>query len=93
MFPNRLSISGRRLLERRGFLGDSATALGSIALSSLLAGDRLLASTDPVRPVIDPAHPYASRPSHFPSKAKNVLVIFCAGAVSQLETWDWKPEL
>ena len=26
-------------------------------------------------------------------KAKNVVVIFCAGAVSQLETWDYKPEL
>ncbi len=29
----------------------------------------------------------------FPAKAKNVIVIFCAGAVSQLETWDYKPEL
>ena len=28
-----------------------------------------------------------------PAKAKNVIVIFCAGAVSQLETWDYKPEL
>ncbi|MFZ4819062.1 MAG: DUF1501 domain-containing protein, partial [Limisphaerales bacterium] len=25
--------------------------------------------------------------------ARNVIVIFCAGAVSQLETWDYKPEL
>jgi len=91
--PEHLSTSGRRLLDRRGFLGDSATALGSIALASLLAGDDLLAATDPVRPLIDPARPYAPRAPHFPPKAKNVLVIFCAGAVSQLETWDWKPEL
>ena len=28
-----------------------------------------------------------------PSPAKNVIMIFCAGAVSQLETWDYKPEL
>jgi uncharacterized protein (DUF1501 family) len=27
------------------------------------------------------------------AKAKNVLVVFCAGACSQLETWDYKPEL
>ena len=27
------------------------------------------------------------------AKAKRVVVIFCAGAVSQLETWDYKPEL
>ncbi len=30
---------------------------------------------------------------HYSPKAKNVIVIFCAGAVSQLETWDYKPEL
>jgi len=91
--PDRLSESGRRLLDRRNFLGDAAGALGSIALANLLAGDNLLASTDPIRPAIDPKHPYAPRPPHFSPKAKNVLVIFCAGAVSQLETWDWKPEL
>jgi uncharacterized protein (DUF1501 family) len=85
-----LTPAGRQLLDRRRFLGDSATGLGSIALASLLAGERSLAA-EPI--VIDPARPYAPRPPHFAAKAKNVLVIFCAGAVSQLETWDWKPEL
>ncbi len=86
--PN-LSNSGRQLLNRRDFLGGAATGLSSIALLDLLAGDRLLAG----QPQIDPARPFAARPSHFPAQAKNVLVIFCAGAVSQLETWDYKPEL
>ena len=36
---------------------------------------------------------HAPRASHFPAKAQNVIVIFCAGAVSQLETWDYKPKL
>jgi uncharacterized protein (DUF1501 family) len=85
-----LSPSGRRLLDRRRFLVDSASALGSISLASLLGGDGLLAASQ-VR--IDPARPYALRPPHHPARAKNVLVIFCAGAVSQLETWDYKPEL
>ncbi len=79
----------RRFLDRRGFLADTATALGSIALLELLAADQLLAD----RPTIDPARPFAPRPPHFPGRAKNVVVIFCAGAVSQLETWDYKPEL
>ena len=35
----------------------------------------------------------AARQPHGMPKAKNVLVIFCAGACSQLETWDYKPEL
>jgi hypothetical protein len=72
-------------------LTNSATALGSIALTDLLGADRLLAAHP--APAIDPARPYAPRPTHFPARAKNVVVIFCAGAVSQLETWDYKPEL
>ena len=91
--PDGASRSPRSLLDRRGFLGDAATALGSIALASLLADDRLLAAGPSSGPVIDPTRPYAPRPPHFAARAKNVLVIFCAGAVSQLETWDWKPEL
>ena len=87
-----LSPAGRSLLDRRQFLSGSATALGSIALTNLLGLDGLLAAA-PAGPVIDPARPYAPRPPHFPAKAKSVIVIFCAGAVSQLETWDYKPEL
>jgi len=89
---DRLTRLGRLLLDRRQFLNNSATALGSIALTSLMRDERLLAS-EPIVPNIDPAQPYAPRASHFAAKAKNVVVIFCAGAVSQLETWDYKPEL
>lgn len=87
-----LSTAGRSLLDRRQFLSGSATALGSIALTNLLGLDGLLAASQ-AGPLIDPARPYAPRQPHFPAKAKNVIVIFCAGAVSQLETWDYKPEL
>ena len=86
---NQVSNPERQFVSRRGFLADSATALGSIALLDLLADDRLLADGR----IDDPARPFAPRASHFPAKAKNVVVIFCAGAVSQLETWDYKPEL
>ena len=79
----------QHLRDRRGFLGNTATALGSIAIASLLNQDGLLAE----QPAIDQARPYAPRQPHFAPKAKNVIVIFCAGAVSQLETWDYKPEL
>ena len=89
-FSERLSLPGRHLLDRRGFLSGTASALGSIALTNLLGGDGLLAASGPV---INPARPYAPRVPHFPARAKNVIVIFCAGAVSQLETWDYKPDL
>jgi hypothetical protein len=87
-----LSLAGRRLLDRRNFLSESATGLSSMALVDLLGSERLLAQTRSA-PHIDPAHPYAPRNPHFSAKAKNVVVIFCAGAVSQLETWDYKPDL
>ncbi|MEK0445235.1 MAG: hypothetical protein RLZZ399_556 [Verrucomicrobiota bacterium] len=91
--PELLSPQGHSLLDRRSFLSQSATALGSIALTQLLGRDGLLASQPGTGPLIDPAHPFAARSTHFAPKAKNVVVIFCAGAVSQLETWDYKPEL
>ena len=53
--PEKLSHIGRSMLDRRGFLGQSGMALGGLALSQLLARDRLLASdgTGPIRPLID----------------------------------------
>jgi uncharacterized protein (DUF1501 family) len=64
--------------------------LSAIALASLLSDEKLLAASGPA---IDPAHPHAPRAPNLTAKAKNVLVVFCAGACSQLETWDYKPEL
>ncbi len=80
---------------RRSFVADTATGLGTIALAHLLAQDSLLAkeSKSPVRPAIDPRQPSAPREPHLAPKAKNVLVIFCSGACSQVDTWDYKPEL
>ena len=73
----------------------SASGLGGIALASLLAQNRLLGSlknsSKPIRPQIRPGAPLASRPPHHEPKAKQVLVIFCAGGCSQLETFDYKP--
>lgn len=82
-------------LNRRRFLGNTAKGLGGIALSSLLQQDRLLgeSSGEPIRPLIDPGQPFSSRLPHHDAAAKNVLVIFCSGACSQVDTFDYKPEL
>ena len=80
------------LLSRRHFLSQTATGLGGIALTHLLA-NQSLAAPSPLRPAINPANPNASRQPHFPPRAKNVLMIFCSGAVSQIDTFDYKPEL
>jgi hypothetical protein len=73
------------------------TGLSGIALTQLLASERLLGNVDerksPIRPTILPEQPALARKPHFPAAAKNVIMIFCAGACSQIDTFDYKPEL
>jgi hypothetical protein len=89
-----LTNAGRWLLNRRHFLRYGGTGLGGIALTALLAEQGSLASDKtPIRPGFSPERPHAPRPPHFRPRAKNVLVIFCSGALSHLDTWDYKPEL
>ena len=88
--PIALSQTGRSLLQRRDMFGQAASGLVGAALATLLKQDQLLASNSVQ---FDSSEPHASRQGHHEAKAKNVLVIFCAGACSQLETYDYKPEL
>ena len=81
-------------IHRRDFFGSTMSGLGAIALANLLNQDMALGFDDgPIRPIIKPERPFAARAPHFDTKAKRVLVIFCAGAVSQVDTFDYKPEL
>ena len=89
-------LHARFLLDRRSFLSHTATGLSGIALTQMLASQGLLAASNdktPIRPRINPAQPNAARDPHFAAAAKNVLVIFCSGACSPIDTWDYKPEL
>ncbi len=86
---------GHRLLDRRRFLSDAAGGMSGIALASLLAQEGLLLAgpATPIRPTILSAAPLRARAAHFPPRAKRVLMIFCSGACSHVDTWDYKPEL
>ena len=95
---------GRHLLDRRSFLQHTATGLSGIALAALLRDAGMLRAQEqktrgtvsgktPIRPEIDPAHPFRDRPAHFKAAAKRVLVIFCSGALSHVDTFDYKPAL
>ena len=96
--PEHLSLHGQRLLDRRSFLGTAGLSKGTGTL--LLQSDGLLAEEvqtvggkQPIRPQIDPNQPYQSRAAHFDTPAKQVLVIYLPGAVSHVDTFDYKPEL
>lgn len=79
-----------QLLNRRNFLGSSQFGLAGIALTSLLHSQRLLGDGSVN---YSPSNPFQARPPHFKARAKNVIVIFCAGAVSHVDFWEYKPEL
>ena len=95
-----LSSHGRELLDRRKFLRHAGLSLGGISLAGLLADDGLLgkdpetvSGKTPVRPKIDAGQPYAPRSPHYQAAASQVLMIYCPGAVSHVDTFDYKPEL
>ena len=98
--PEQLSLHGRRLLDRRHFLGTAGLSTAGLGLAGLLDSEGLLSTNataaddaGPIRPKIDPNNPYAARKSHFDMPAKQVLVIYCPGAVSHIDTFDYKPAL
>ena len=40
-----------------------------------------------------PSNVLAPRPPHFPAKATRIIEVFCSGALSHVDTFDYKPEL
>src|SRR5690349_20959538 len=75
---------------RRHFLKESAMGLGALALGSLF-GCRNATAYNEIP--FDAAHPLLPKSPHFPGKAKSVIYLHMAGAPSQLELFDYKPEL
>jgi hypothetical protein len=80
------------MLNRRDFLRYGGTGLSGVALASLLAQQKN-SGTQTAPPDWAPDRPFAPRPAPFRARAKNILVIFCSGACSHLDAWDYKPEL
>ena len=73
---------------RRQFLGKAAKGLGIAALASIVGpGLRGSASRPPG------FGPGALGMTHFPAKAKRGIYLFMSGAPSQLDMYDYKPEM
>jgi hypothetical protein len=79
--------------SRRDFLRRSGGGLGLLALASLLDGEGLRAAPPPAAAPGPGSNPLAPRPPHFPARAKSVIWLFMNGGPSQVDTWDYKPEL
>jgi hypothetical protein len=75
---------------RRHFFERCAGGVGLVALWNLLAQEGHAARLPRELPQLNPLHP---RAPHFPATAKNVIFLFMAGAPSQVDLFDPKPEL
>lgn len=78
---------------RRHFIRESAMGLGALAMGALLGSCSGRGATGGYRVAFDAAHPLLPKPPQFPGKAKSVIFLHMAGAPSQLELFDYKPEL
>jgi len=72
-------------LNRRTFLSRSAGGIGLAALASLLGVGEGKAA--------DSASGGFPGLPHFPAKAKRVIYLFQSGAPSQMDLFDYKPQL
>ena len=75
-------------LTRRHFLGRAGVSIGAVALADLLNHDLLFAQTSDAAATGG----LAGLP-HFPPTAKRVIYLFQAGGPSQIDMYDYKPEL
>jgi hypothetical protein len=79
---------------RREFLWEAGGGFVGTALTALLATDGFfLQSALAAETNASPESPLAAKPPHFPAKAKACIVLFMYGGVSQVDTFDPKPEL
>lgn len=90
---NEANIKALHYFSRRHFIKESAMGLGALALGSILqsCGHGSSGSYNDI--AFDPAHPLLPKLPMFPGKAKSVIYLHMAGAPSQLELFDYKPDL
>ena len=85
MTDARAMIGDLALPARRRFLREAGLGFGTLALATLLGEESLAATSVGASPV-------RLLPHHRPT-ARRVIWLFMPGAPSQVDTWDYKPEL
>ena len=80
--PSRLMGTG---ISRRQALLSASAGFGYLALAGMLGANPSRAAAAP--------GPLAPRAPHFPTKAKRIIFLFMQGAISQMDTLEYKPQL
>ena len=71
--------------SRREFLAKAGLGCGALALTDLLHSEGIVGA--------EQSNPLAERQPHFKPRAKAVIWLFQTGSPSQVDTFDYKPEL
>ncbi len=82
-----IPLEKRNAITRRHFLGSTGVGLGASALTALLGHDAAVGAKEPDSTTGLPGVP------HFPPTAKRVIYLCQSGAPSQLDLFDYKPNL
>jgi hypothetical protein len=72
--------------SRRALLRSAGAGFGYLALAGLLGRHATATAASAAKP-LDPKQP------HFPARAKRIIFLFMEGAMSGVDTFDYKPEL
>ena len=94
------AVGSQPSLTRRALFSRIGGGFGTLGLAGVLADAGMLvpAMASPPRAVQNSEgavlnHPLASRPPHFPARAKRVIFLFMNGGPSHVDTFDPKPAL
>ncbi len=88
---NELLATYKKDLTRRHFLRVGGLSLGAMALAQFTGCHSFNTANNNFN--IDLSNPMLPRPSHFAQRAKRVIFLHMGGAPSQLELFEYKPEL
>lgn len=93
--PRSLSASFRSRISRRQALKSGGAGFGYLALAGLLGQNAqpALAETSAGAAAAAAAGPLSPKPTHFPVKAKRIIFLFMEGAMSTLDTFEYKTKL
>ncbi len=85
--PHRFAEPPGPPASRRSFLARAGQGAGLLALAGLLDSEARADGADRAAAPLEPRAP------HFEPKAQSVIWLFMNGGPSQVDTWDYKPEL
>src|SRR5882757_5533448 len=77
------------LTSRRSLLRSAGAGFGYVALAGLLGSTAPVANAE----TRDPANPLAPKRPNFKPQAKRIIFLFMEGAMSGMDTFEYKPEL